>query len=134
MSRAINGGKSWTYGDLDELRYLMGLGVTVKGMAQRLGRSELSIKARIVDEFYTKSAPGLFAADVPGVSRVSGGCQGGFPRACARPLTDVDAGISSGLRPNHTARLDGDSSIAMLEAECGLCGYTTDKCSCDYGI
>lgn len=134
MSQAINGGKAWTFDDVDELRYLLYLGVSVKGIAQRLGRSELSVKARIVDEFYTKSAPGLFAAVEPVVPRVSAGCQGGFPAACRRPLTDRDAGVSSGHRPNHTARLDGDSALIMLEAECGLCGYTTDKCSCSYGI
>lgn len=45
--------------------------------------------------------------------------------------------VGSLVAQNHQTGMRSDDLCVYstrLEAECGLCGYTTDKCSCDYGI
>jgi len=76
-----------------------------------------------------ESAPGLFGGDkAEAISQRRLAVKGDRSEAEVErsdPLIDRHARVDSGpSRPNQTARLD---------AECGLCGYTTDKCTCSYG-
>jgi hypothetical protein len=134
IKNRINAMKPWTDEQDREMISLLadGRGYTYTG--RKLGRSSGAIAGRvsaikdwIKEELQYKSAPiGLFGAGTHKPVRPSDGCHrveegtGFCPRGV--PLTDGVAELGSVHRTNSS------------EAECGQCGYTTDKCSCSYGV